>query len=58
MKVSGLETIGLGDQPHTTWVRIQAEDGLIGLGKIYYVPRAGGAVAVGNLAVNADGHYS
>lgn len=40
MKITRLETIWLDDQPNTTWVRIHTDDGLIGLGETFYVPRA------------------
>ncbi len=44
MKISRIETIWLDEQPNTTWVRIHTDDGLIGLGETYYVPRAISAV--------------
>ena len=40
MKITKLETIWIDDQPNTTWVRIHTDDGLIGLGETFYVPRA------------------
>ena len=40
MKITRLETIWFDEQPNTTWVRIHTDDGLIGLGETYYVPRA------------------
>ena len=40
MKITRLETIWLDDQPNTTWVRIHTDDGLMGLGETFYVPRA------------------
>ncbi|MBL8117177.1 MAG: mandelate racemase/muconate lactonizing enzyme family protein [Anaerolineae bacterium] len=40
MKITRLETIWIDDQPNTTWVRIHTDDGLIGLGETFYVPRA------------------
>src|SRR5204863_1554963 len=40
MKITRLETIWLDEQPNTTWVRIHTDDGLIGLGETFYVPRA------------------
>ena len=44
MKITRIETIWLDDQPNTTWVRIHTDDGLIGLGETFYVPRAVSAV--------------
>ena len=40
MKITRLETIWLDEQPNTTWVRIFTDDGLVGLGETFYVPRA------------------
>ena len=40
MKITRLETIWIDEQPNTTWVRIHTDDGLIGLGETFYVPRA------------------
>jgi galactonate dehydratase len=40
MKITRLETIWIDDQPNTTWLRIHTDDGLIGLGETFYVPRA------------------
>jgi L-alanine-DL-glutamate epimerase-like enolase superfamily enzyme len=40
MKITKLETIWFDEQPNTIWVRIHTDDGLIGLGETYYVPRA------------------
>lgn len=40
MKITRLETIWFDEQPNTIWVRIHTDDGLIGLGETYYVPRA------------------
>jgi L-alanine-DL-glutamate epimerase-like enolase superfamily enzyme len=44
MKITRIETIWLDDQPNTTWVRIHTDDGLIGLGETFYVPRAVSAI--------------
>jgi len=44
MKITRIETIWLDEQQNTTWVRIHTDDGLIGLGETYYVPRAVSAV--------------
>ncbi len=40
MKITRLETIWFDDQPNTIWLRIHTDDGLIGLGETFYVPRA------------------
>ncbi len=40
MKITRIETIWIEDQPNTSWVRIHTDDGLIGLGETFYVPRA------------------
>ena len=40
MKITRLETIWIDEQPNTCWVRIHTDDGLVGLGETYYVPRA------------------
>ena len=40
MKITRLETIWYDEQPNTMWVRIHTDDGLVGLGETYYVPRA------------------
>jgi galactonate dehydratase len=40
MKITRLETVWFDEQPNTIWVRIHTDDGLIGLGETYYVPRA------------------
>ncbi len=44
MKITRLETIWLDEQPNTLWLRIHTDDGLIGLGETFYVPRAVSAV--------------
>lgn len=44
MKITKLETIWIDDQPNTLWLRIHTDDGLIGLGETFYVPRAVSAV--------------
>lgn len=44
MKITRIETIWCHDLLPTTWVRIHTDDGLIGLGETYYVPRAVSAV--------------
>lgn len=44
MKISRIETIWCDEQPNTIWVRIHTDDGLIGLGETFYVPRAVSAI--------------
>jgi L-alanine-DL-glutamate epimerase-like enolase superfamily enzyme len=44
MKITRLETIWIDEQPNTVWLRIHTDDGLIGLGETFYVPRAVSAV--------------
>ena len=40
MKITRLETIWYDEQPNTLWLRIHTDEGLIGLGETFYVPRA------------------
>src|SRR5258708_14982910 len=44
MQITRLETIWIDEQPNTMWLRIHTDDGLIGLGETFYVPRAVSAV--------------
>jgi galactonate dehydratase len=44
MKITKLETIWIDAQFNTLWLRIHTDEGLIGLGETYYVPRAVAAV--------------
>ena len=44
MNITKIETIWIDEQPHNMWVRIHTDDGLIGLGETFYVPRAVSAV--------------
>jgi len=44
MKITRLETIWIDEQPNTLWLRIHTDDGLVGLGETFYVPRAVSAV--------------
>src|SRR5258708_22010043 len=65
MKITRLETIWLDDQPKTTWVRIHTDDGLIGLGEPFYVPRAISAMVhdvfasllIGHSAFDIESHW-
>ena len=40
MRIVRIETIWFDQQANTCWVRLHTDDGLIGLGETYYVPRA------------------
>src|SRR5437660_9834985 len=40
MKITKVETIKYALQPNILWVRIHTDDGLIGLGETYYLPKA------------------
>ena len=44
MKIEKLETVWFEEQFNTLWLRIHTDEGLIGLGETYYVPRAVAAV--------------
>ncbi len=44
MKITKIETIWCDTLLPTSWVRIHTDDGLIGLGETYYIPRAVSAV--------------
>jgi galactonate dehydratase len=44
MKITRIETIWIDEQPNTMWVRLHTDDGLIGLGETFYVPRAVSAI--------------
>ena len=50
MKITRLETIRLGRHPHSLWLRIHTDDGLIGLGETSYAPRAVSALIHDQLA--------
>ena len=50
MKITRLETIRLGRHPHSLWLRIHTDDGLIGLGETSYAPRAVSALIHDDLA--------
>ena len=50
MKITRLETIHLGRHPHSLWLRIHTDDGLIGLGETSYAPRAVSALIHDDLA--------
>jgi galactonate dehydratase len=40
LKISKVETIRYNPQPNILWVRLHTDEGLIGLGETYYLPRA------------------
>ena len=44
MKITAVETLELAEFPFLFWLRIHTDDGLIGLGETFYVPRAVSAV--------------
>jgi L-alanine-DL-glutamate epimerase-like enolase superfamily enzyme len=44
MKITKVETIRYIPQPNILWVRIYTDDGLIGLGETYYLPKATEAI--------------
>jgi galactonate dehydratase len=44
MRIERIETIWFDEQQNTCWVRLHTDDGLIGLGETYYVPRAVSAI--------------
>ncbi len=50
MRITRLETIRLGRHPHSLWLRIHTDDGLIGLGETSYAPRAVSALIHDELA--------
>jgi len=66
MNISRLETIWFDEQPNTLWLRIHTDDGLIGLGETYYVPRAVSAVIhdvfanllLGRSAFDIENHWN
>jgi galactonate dehydratase len=66
MNITRLETLWIDEQPNTSWVRIHTDDGLIGLGETYYVPRAVSAVIhdvfanllLGRSAFDIENHWT
>jgi galactonate dehydratase len=44
MKITRIETIWIDEQQNTLWVQIHTDDGLVGLGETFYVPRAVSAI--------------
>src|SRR5208283_2252387 len=66
MKIARLETIWVDEQPNTMWLRIHTDDGLVGLGETYYVPRAVSAIVhdvfagllLGRNPLDIDNHWT
>ncbi|MGO9310750.1 MAG: mandelate racemase/muconate lactonizing enzyme family protein [Spirochaetia bacterium] len=66
MKITRLETIWIDEQPNTMWLRIHTDDGLVGLGETYYVPRAISAIIhdvfanllLGRSPLDIDNHWT
>ena len=66
MKITQLETIWFDEQPNTIWLRLHSDDGLIGLGETYYVPRAVSAMIhdvfanllLGRSAFDIENHWN
>lgn len=66
MKITRIETIWFDEQPNTLWVRLHTDDGLIGLGETYYVPRAVSAMIhdvfanllLGRSAFDIENHWN
>jgi galactonate dehydratase len=66
MNITRIETIWIDEQPNTLWVRLHTDDGLIGLGETYYVPRAVSAVIhdvfanllLGRSAFDIENHWN
>jgi galactonate dehydratase len=40
MKITGIETIRLGEFPNLIWVRVETDEGITGLGESFYRPEA------------------
>jgi galactonate dehydratase len=66
MKITRLETIWIDAQPNTVWVRIHTDEGLVGTGETYYVPRAVSAIVhdvfasilLGRSAFDIENHWN
>ncbi len=66
MTLTRIETIWYDEQPNTLWLRIFTDDGLIGLGETYYVPRAVsamihdvfGSLLLGKSAFDIESHWN
>jgi galactonate dehydratase len=66
MKITRLETIWIDEQPNTMWLRVHTDDGLVGLGETYYVPRAVSAIVhdvfagllLGRNPLDIDNHWN
>ena len=40
MKITGFETIRLGEFPNLLWLHVHTDQGLVGLGETFFGPRA------------------
>ena len=40
MKITALETLRLGEFPNLLWVRVHADEGVVGTGETYFGARA------------------
>ncbi|HEX9028059.1 MAG TPA: mandelate racemase/muconate lactonizing enzyme family protein [Anaerolineales bacterium] len=66
MQITQVETIWYDEQPNTIWIRIHTNDGLVGLGETYYVPRAVSAMVhdvfanllLGRSAFDIENHWN
>ncbi len=66
MKITKLETIWLDAHPHTLWLRVHTDTGLVGLGETYYAPRAVAALIhdvlanllIGRSAFDIEQHWA
>jgi galactonate dehydratase len=64
--ITRIETIWIDEQPNTCWVRLHTDDGLIGLGETFYVPRAVSAMIhdvfanllLGRSAFDIENHWN
>jgi len=66
LKIIKLETIWLDEHPHTLWLRVHTDAGLVGLGETYYAPRAVAALIhdvlanllIGRSAFDIEQHWA
>jgi galactonate dehydratase len=66
VKITKLETVWLDAHPHTLWVRVHTDVGLVGLGETYYAPRAVAALIhdvlatllIGRSAFDIERHWA
>ena len=65
MIITGIETIWIESIPNNLWVRLHTDEGLIGLGETYYMPRAVSAIIhdsyapllIGREAFDIENHW-